>query len=130
MTPAAIRRTWFLGLWLLLPWPLALIGDGFVPAVRYAILAAASSSIAVVEGAAGPVGAIVALLTGYAVVTTLACWGIAWGIGRGLALLPAAQAAAVTWVCLGLGLAVALFAEPYRTPFGRAVSGGLLQVLS
>jgi len=130
MTPVRLRRIWFVGLWLLLPWPFALLGDGLVPAVRYAILAIAGASIAIVEGAAGPVGMIVALFAGLAIATALACWGIAWVVGKGLDRLPATQAAAITWVCLALGLAVALFGEPYRTPFGRAVTGGLLQVLS
>lgn len=130
MTPRMLRRIWFLGLWLLLPWPLSVIGHAFVPAVRYAILACAGSSVALTEGAAGPVGMIVALFVGVAILTTLACWVIAWSIAKLLARLPVTYASTITWACLGFGLFVALFFEPYRTPFGRALTGGLLQVLS
>jgi len=130
MEHRTLRRVWFVGLWLLLPWPLTVVGDAFVPSARYALLAGASSSIALTEGAAGPVALIVALLVGVAGLTALGCWVIAWGIGRLLVRLPIAHAAALTWVCLGLGLFVALFFEPYRTPFGRALTGGLLQALS
>jgi hypothetical protein len=130
MTPRALRRIWFLGLWLLLPWPLVLIGDGLVPAVRFAVLAAAAGVIALAEGAAGPVGAIVGLFVAYALATALACWLLAWVVARMLARLPAAYAAAITWTLLGVALVVALFLAPYRTPFGRAATGGLLQVLS
>ena len=130
MKPRMLRRAWFLGLWLLLPWPLSVIGDAFVPSVRYALLACAASSVALAEGAAGPVALIVALFVGIAILTTSACWVIAWAIAKLLARLPAAQASTITWACLGFGLIVALFFEPYRTPFGRALTGGLLQVLS
>jgi hypothetical protein len=130
MKPRVLRRIWFLGLWMLLPWPLSVIGSAFVPAVRYAILACASSSIALTEGAASPVGSIVALFVGVTLLTTLACWVIAWVIAKLLARLPLGYASAITWACLGFGLFVALLFEPYRTPFGRALTGGLLQVLS
>jgi len=130
MKPRALRRVWFLGLWLLRPWPLTVVGDAFVPSVRYALLACAGSAVAFTEGAAGPVGLIVALFVGVALVTALACWIIAWAIARGLARIPVALATKLTWGCLGLGLLVALVFEPYRTPFGRALTGGLLQVLS
>jgi len=130
MKHRTLRRLWFLGLWLLLPWPLSIIGDAFVPSARYALLAAAAASFALVEGAAGPVASIVALFVGVAAFTTLACWVIAWLMARLLVRLPMAQASAITWASLGTGLFVALFFEPYRTPFGRALTGGLLRVLS
>jgi hypothetical protein len=130
MEHRTLRRVWFVGLWLLLPWPMTVVGPAFVPSVRYALLACAGSSVALTEGAAGPVGLIVALFVGVASLTTLGCWLIAWAIGRLLVRLPVAQATALTWACLGLGLFVALYFEPYRTPFGRALTGGLLQVLS
>lgn len=125
----ALRLAWFFGLWLLLPWPLPVIGDAFVPAVRYALLACAGSSVALSEGAAGPVGSIVALFVGMALLTALACWVLAWAISKASARLPVRLANAMTWACLGTGLFVALFCEPYRTPFGRSMTGGLLQVL-
>lgn len=130
MTTRGLRRLWFLGLWLMLPWPLVVFSDGFVPAVRYAILATATTLLAVTEGAGGPVGMIMGLFVGYAVATTLCCWVLAWGISRMLARLPAATGRNVSLAVLGAGLIVSLLFEPYTTPFGRGLHGGLLQVLS
>ena len=62
--------------------------------------------------------------------TTFACWLLAWGIERLLAELPAKARVSVTFGCLGIALFCALAFEPYRTSFGRALRGGLLDVLS
>jgi hypothetical protein len=126
----ALRRLWLGGLWLLLPWPIVVMNDAWVPAVRYLILGCVAAAVAVTEGAAGPVGPLVFFFLGWALLTTLGCWGLAWIVARGLGHLPPAVASAVSWLCLGVGLLVALFASPYVTPFGRARIGGLLQVLS
>jgi hypothetical protein len=130
MTTRTTRRLWLLGLWLLVPWPLTVFSESFVPAVRYTILATATALVAVTEGAAGPVGMILGLMVGYALATTALCWLLAWAISRLLGRLPERRARLITFGCLGGGLLLALVFEPYRTTFGRAARGGLLAVLS
>jgi hypothetical protein len=130
MNERSTRRLWWLGLWLMLPWPLALIGDAFVPASRYVMLGFVSAAVALLEGGSGPVAGIVALLLAMAVATTLACWLLAFGVARGLARLSNAQRRAITLGSLCVALLVCLVFEPYRTPFGRSLTGGLLDVLS
>lgn len=125
-----LRRLWFFGLWLLLPWPLLVLQDAWVPAVRYVLLGLAAALVAITEGAAGPVGLIVLLFLGWGALTSLLTWLLAWLIAKLLDQLPAKFAIALTACILGSGLAWALLLEPYRTPFGRALRGGLLQVLS
>jgi hypothetical protein len=125
-----LRRIWFLGLWLLLPWPIFVFGDAFVPAVRYALLGAVTLAIAVAEGAAGPVGLILVLFTLMTAGTTLACWLLAWVTAKLLGNLPAPAQRAITFGALAFALVCALLFEPYRTSFGRALTGGLLEVLS
>ena len=130
MTSRTTRRIWFAGLWLLFPWALPVYVDAFVPAARYVLLAAVASAVAIMEGSAGPVGLITLLFVGWGLLTTLFSAGLAWLVARGLSNIPPRSAAWITGVCLALGFAIALFFKPYRTPFGRALEGGLLQVLS
>jgi len=126
----ALRRLWFAGFWLLLPWPIVLVADAWVPSVRYLILGSVSAVVAVTEGGSGPVGPMVFLFLTWALLTTIGCWCLAWIVARGLGLAPPEWARGVSLLCLAVGLAVALFGSPYVTPFGRAPIGGLLQVLS
>lgn len=125
-----MRRVWFAGIWLLFPWPLLILVDASVPAVRYVLLAAVAGMVAMMEGAAGPVGLLVLLFTIWGLGTSLLCWLTAWLIAKLMARVPDPAAIALTLGVLGIGLFWAVFFEPYRTPFGRALRGGLLQVLS
>jgi hypothetical protein len=126
----AARGLLFVALALTLPLPMLGPFHAFVPAIRYAILAAATGAVALVEGAAGPVPAILALLAGHAL-AGLALAGLgAWLAARLLApLSPRARGLAVLAACAGM-LVFALAGEPYRTPFGRAPRAGLVGVLS
>jgi hypothetical protein len=130
MTERGTRRVWFLGLWLLMPWQLFILADAFVPAARYVLLAFAASAIALYEGAAGPVGLIVTLFVGMGIATTAGCWVLAFIVARLLRPTTPRTSMALTLGVLGVSLLIALLFEPYRTPFGRALQGGLLQVLS
>jgi hypothetical protein len=130
MNARTTRRLWFAGIWLLLPWTLPVYMDAFVPAVRYVLLAGVASSIAVVEGSAGPVRLIILLFAGWGLITTLLSAFLAWLISTGLARISPRTATWVTLVCLVVGFAIAVAFEPYRTPFARAATGGLFQVLS
>jgi len=126
----AIRRLWFLGAWLLLPWPMVIFGDIWVPAVRYAILAGVACAVALAEGAGGPVLALVFLFSAWAAVTTLGSWLFAWAVSKLLGLLPGRMAGVVTLAILLVGLVVTLVLTPYETRFGTARTGGLLDILS
>jgi hypothetical protein len=130
VTSRTSRRLWFIGLWLMLPFSLPFLDGSLVPAVRYVILASASIAIAFLEGSAGPVGMLIALFAVWGAITTSICWGIAWAVARGLSAATPSLRAGVTWGCLLVGLIVALGLRPYSTPFGRAATGGLLEVLS
>jgi hypothetical protein len=130
MQPRTLRRLWFVGFWLLVPWPLSIFGDAFVPAVRYLILGVVAAAVAVTEGASGPVGGLVFLFLAMALLTTLACWLAAWLVSKLLIHSSAFAQRAVTFGGLGAALIFCLVCEPYATPFGRALTGGLLDVLS
>ena len=124
------RRLWFAGIWLLFPWPLLILQDAFVPAARYLLLGTVAATVAIAEGAAGPVGLLVVLFLGWGIGTSLLSWLLAWLVARVLSQLPSRIAISVSGCILGGALIWASFFEPYRTPFGRALRGGLLQVLS
>jgi hypothetical protein len=123
------RWLWFASFFLLLPFPM-LVFDPFVPAVRYVILAAAALVVLLAEGGAGPVPGIVLLFSLHALVYTAVAWLLAWGVTRLFARVEPRAAAPAGYLVLAAGLAVALLCEPYRTPFGRAATGGLLEILS
>lgn len=112
------------------PWPLLVLSDAFVPAVRYLLLGVVAATVAVMEGAAGPVGLLVLLFLGYGALTSLFSWLLAWPIARLLGGLSNRTATSLSLAILGVALVWAIFFEPYETPFGRASTGGLLQVLS
>jgi hypothetical protein len=124
------RWVWFAGLWLLFPWALPVYVDAFVPAIRYVLLAVVTCIMALTEGSSGPVQLITTLFVVWGTITTLLSALLAWLISRFLESIPSRAANLITGICLAIGFAVAIFSEPYRTPFGRALRGGLFQVLS
>ena len=130
MSVRTIRRTWFAGLWLLLPWPLFVFGNALVPAVRYVLLGLVAAAVAIAEGASGPVGLIVLLFFGMGIATTSGCWILAYLISRCLNRFPVRVQHTITWLCLGIAFLACLALDVYRTPFGRALRGGLIEVLS
>jgi hypothetical protein len=130
LNPRTLRRLWFVGLWLMWPWPMFVFNDAMVPAVRYVLLAGVALTMAVTQGAAGPVVLIVVLFVVMAAGTTLACGLLAWGIERLLRNLPDAAQRTITFGAFAIALVWAIAFGPYRTPFGRALTGGLLDVLS
>jgi hypothetical protein len=130
MSVGTTRWLWFLGVWLMVPWPMVLLANAWVPAARYLLLTLVSLAIGVFEGAAGPVPWIILLFALHAIVTSAAAWGIAWGASRALA---GAAPETRRWVTLGTlaaAIAVTLAFDLYRTPFGRAPVANLLGVLS
>ena len=130
MTVRMARRIWFTGFWFLLPWPMFVFADAFVPAVRYAILAVVVAVVGAFEGASGPGGMILLLFSVLTVVTTLGCWLLAWAMTVALSGLSPASRRTITWACLAAAILVSVWLDPYTTPFGRAPVGGLLEVLS
>jgi hypothetical protein len=103
--------------------------DAFEPAVGYAILFAASAAVALAEGTAGPVPGILLLAGAHALAAAGLTGLAAWIAGRVLApLAPRTRRFAALGACAAL-LVLALGVEIYRTPFGRAPVGNLLDVL-
>jgi len=125
-----LRWIWFAALFLLAPWPLSGMGDAFVPAVRYAMLAAAGPAVAAAEGAQGPAPLIIGLMCVSALGYTALCFAIASLVARGLERIGRGPSALVTILVLAVALAVAVVGQPYLTPFGHAPRGGLLEILS
>jgi len=119
----------FIGLFLLLPWPM-LVFDAFVPAVRYVILAGAALAVLLVEGGAGPVPGIVLLFCLHAVVYTAVAWILSWAATRLVSQASPRALAPLTWIALAAGFTIALVLEPDRTSFGHRATGGLLDILS
>jgi len=120
----------FFALALTLPTPMLVAFDALVPPIRYVILAGAALSVALAEGAAGPVPGIILLLVAHAAVYLLLAWLGAWLAAHLLRpFSPRARgrtAFGVVVLLLFLSLAFAL----YRTPFGHARTANLLGVLS
>ena len=130
MSRRGLRWIWFLGLFLLAPWPLSAIGDAYVPAVRYLMLASAGLAVAFAEGAQGPVPLIIGLMVVAALGYTALCVALAGLIVRALERLGQIPALGITLLALCVALAVALIGTPYLTPFGHAPRGGLLEIFS
>jgi hypothetical protein len=130
MDSKRLRQFWFVGLWFLFPWPFMIFQDAFVPAVRYVLLGSTAAAVAFAEGAAGPVGLMVALFVGWGVLTSGLSWLLAGFVAKLLSHIPGRIAWLATAVIFALGFIWALVFEPYSTPFGRAPHGGLLEVLS
>lgn len=130
MTPRAARRWLWLGLALMLPFPVLGPFGGFMPAARHAILFAATGAIAVVEGAAGPVLGILLVFGAHLLATLLLTWLLAWVASRALAPLSDAMRRNLVLGVVAALLVCALVFEPYETPFGRAPTANLLGVLS
>jgi hypothetical protein len=130
MSVRTTRWLWFLGVWLMLPWPMLLLANAWVPAVRYLLLTLVSLAVGVLEGASGPVPWIILLFALHAAVYTAVAWGLAWGVSRALdGVTPGAR----RWLTLGAlasALTLSLAFDVYRTPFGSAPVANLLGVLS
>ncbi len=114
----------------MLPWPLLVFADAFIPAARYVLLGCVAILVGVSEGASGPVGLVITLMVGWGLVTTVGCWLLSWIIARLLAGQPDNIQKLLTWGALGAGFLIGLAFEPYVTPFGRAIRGGLLAAFS
>jgi len=130
MSVRATRWVWFLGVWLMAPWPMLLLADAWVPSVRYWLLTLVALAVAVVEGAAGPVPFIVLFFALHALATTAAAFGIGWAVARALAPFSPGTRRLATLLALVLALAAALGLDAYRTPFGTAPYSNLTGVLS
>lgn len=132
MSKRAARWVVFGVLWWTLPWawPLGAVADPFIPAARYALLAAAGAWVAASEGAAGAAGTLVGVVTAWAVVTTLGVWILAWLWTRALNPVSSRVRLTATVTLVVVAIAAALWLAPYRTPFGRTPTAGLLDILS
>jgi hypothetical protein len=129
MSVRASRWLLFAVLVVALPFPAVGPFGGFAPALHHVALFAATAAVAVVEGAAGPVGRILVLFAVHAAVTLALCGLAAWLGARLLASLsPRARTAVALGLCAAL-LAASLAFPLYDTPFGREPTANLLGVL-
>lgn len=130
MSLRATRWIWFLALFILLPLPWTGLGESLVPAIRYAMLAAAGLAVALAEGAQGPAPLIVGIFVLAAFLGTGVCALLARLAARLLSRLAPGLRATLTIGLIILGLLLALLSQPYRTPYGHAPRGGLLEIFS
>jgi hypothetical protein len=128
VSPRTARCALWLAALLLVPLPMLQFGAR-VPVVHHLLLGGVCVVTAWIEGGGGVTGLLIALFFGHAVVYALGLWGLAALAARGLGRLsPRARSLAV-WIPVVAGLALALFREPYVTPFDPAPRGNLLAVL-
>lgn len=130
MTRVTARWIGFAALFVAAPLPMLFFERALVPAARYALLAGVSLAVVAREGATGPAVGIALVFAVHALGYGLLCWIAAGLVARAVAVLPTPVGAALLWGAVALGLAVGLGFEIYRTPFGRAPWGSLLDALS
>ena len=70
-----------------------------------------------------------ALFLGHALVYSVALWIAAWGVARGLGVLPDSVRGACVAAAVAGALLWSVLDEPYVTPFGRAAQSNLVGVL-
>lgn len=130
MSVRSARWLLFLAIGLTAPLPMLGPFDAWVPAARYLLLTLATASVAVTEGAAGPVPGILALFGAHALIALLLAGLLGWAVARlTRPLSSGARRIVVLGIC-GALLFGAIAFEIYRTPFGRAPTANLLEVLS
>ena len=129
MSVLTSRRLLWLGLLLMLPMPMLVLDNGLVPVVRFLLLGGVCVAVMLVEDAAGVVGFLALVFLAHAIVYAGLLWLLAFAISQGLARLPPRRLAALTLAALALALLTATATRPYRTPFGRAADGNLVEVL-
>jgi len=128
VTVRGARRLLWIAALLLVPLPMLQFGAQ-VPVAQYLLLAGVCAAVAVVESGGGVLALLLALFLSHAIVYGLLLWLVAALAARVLGQFsPRARAIASASVLLA-GLAVALFGQPYVTPFDRAPRGNLATVL-
>lgn len=128
-----VRTTcWLLFIVFALTIPLPLLGplSALAPAARYLILASVTASVALVEGASGPVPLILLLFAVHAFVYLGLEWLFAWIIARTLSNLSAGIRSKLVIAICGTLLIVSIAFDLYRTPFGTLPRSNLLGLLS
>ena len=129
MSVRTSRRLLWIGLLLALPLPMLALEDALVPVARFLLLGGVCVAVMLVEDAGGVVGLLALVFLGHAIVYAGLLWLLAFAISRGLGRLPPRRLAALTLATLALALLAATATRPYRTPFGHAPRGNLIEVL-
>ena len=123
---------WLLFVIIALTLPLPLLGPlhAFAPAARYLVLASVTASVALVEGASGPVPLILLLFAVHALGYLALEWILAWALARGLAhFSPSLRGRLVILAC-GTLVFFSIAFDQYQTPFGTLPRSNLLGLLS
>jgi len=129
MSVLVARRLLWLGLLLALPLPMVALDAALVPVARFLLLGGVCVAVMLVEDAGGVVGLLALVFLAHACVYAGLLWLLAFAISRGLRGLTPRRRAALTLAALALGLVAVTATRPYRTPFGRAPRGNLVEVL-
>ncbi|MCP3985518.1 MAG: hypothetical protein GY723_14100 [bacterium] len=130
MTPRMLTWIWFAAIFLLVPWPWIGMGYSLVPALRYGMLAGAGLAVAAAEGAQGPAPLIIGMFCLAFLLFTGLSWWLAGAVAKLLARTTPPRRMGLTLLCLVVALLIALTTQPYRTPYGHAERGGLIEILS
>ncbi|MBW2242955.1 MAG: hypothetical protein JRH01_13305 [Deltaproteobacteria bacterium] len=130
VTPRKLTWIWFAAIFLLVPWPWIGMGYSLVPALRYGMLASAGLAVAAAEGAQGPAPLIIGMFCFAFLLFTGLSWWIARMVGKLLGRAKPPIRIALTLLCVFVALLIALTTQPYRTPYGHAERGGLIEILS
>jgi hypothetical protein len=118
-------------LFLVVPLPMVVLGDGWVPGVRYLLLGGVVGAVMLAGGGAGPVP----LILFFFVLHALAAAGLALLAAHVftravLRYLPRPAVAAVTLGLIIVALGVSIAFDVYETPFGRTPRSNLMGILS
>ncbi len=130
LTIQTARRVLFAVLLVTLPLPLLALAPTLAPTLRYWLFALVITALVLVEGAAGVVPLLLALMWAHALVYAIACWLGAWALARALARLDAGPRGLVVTVAVAVALGGALLFPIYRTPLGSAPTTNLIGALS
>ncbi|MAI80652.1 MAG: hypothetical protein CL917_17055 [Deltaproteobacteria bacterium] len=123
---------WLIFITLALTVPLPLLGPFPVlaPAVRYLLLATVTSSVALVEGASGPVPLILLLFAVHALVYLVLEWLVAALLARSLSRLTRPSRRLIVLTTCGFLFLMAITFNLYHMPFGTNPKANLFGLLS
>ena len=128
MSLRASRRLLWLAALVAFPVPYLAMGPGLEPPLRFAMLAALTLALALVENAQGAVPQLLVLFSVNALLADALLWPAAHLVARALGRLGPRGRARATVALVAAGLALACAFPVYHTPFARRAHASLLQV--
>jgi hypothetical protein len=126
----ATRRVVLVALLLLVPAPMLVVTAARMPPVAYGLYAAVCSAVALTEGSAGPIPALILMFGLHFVVYGLLAWLAAFVVARALARVTPRLRAMIVVVAVAAAAAIALGRDVYLTPFARTRTSNLIEALT